>query len=252
MIKFFRHIRKALLVEGRFGKYLLYAIGEIILVVIGILIALQINNQNELRKEGEVAKKYLEGFVSDLTLDRQQIDTILLTRKQQLVSTKALLGYINEKEFVLDSFYKHYFYILPFYRYSPNTNTLEEVLNSSGLRLIDEDIKSKLLDLRGLYTEIRLNEEHVYEDRVTYLYGELTLDHVELDGLNIAAENASYSESEARDIYLQDANYFIEDRYFKSFLNLMKYNLVYLIPRMEGAKQECTSIIQLIEEKLDD
>ncbi len=47
MIKFFRKIRQKMLIENKFSKYLIYAIGEIILVVIGILIALQINNLNE-------------------------------------------------------------------------------------------------------------------------------------------------------------------------------------------------------------
>ncbi len=50
MIKFFRKIRQRLLAENKFNKYLIYAIGEIILVVIGILIALQINNWNERNK----------------------------------------------------------------------------------------------------------------------------------------------------------------------------------------------------------
>lgn len=51
MIKFFRKIRQNLLSEGKTGKYLKYAIGEIILVVIGILLALQLNNLNESKKE---------------------------------------------------------------------------------------------------------------------------------------------------------------------------------------------------------
>ena len=50
MIKFFRKIRQNLLSEGKTEKYFKYAIGEILLVVIGILIALQINNWNEQRK----------------------------------------------------------------------------------------------------------------------------------------------------------------------------------------------------------
>lgn len=57
MIKFFRHIRQQLIMKNQLGepalpvsRYLKYAIGEIILVVIGILIALQINNWNEARK----------------------------------------------------------------------------------------------------------------------------------------------------------------------------------------------------------
>ncbi len=54
MIKFFRRIRKRLLTENKFSKYLLYAIGEIALVMIGILLALQVNNWNEERKERHV------------------------------------------------------------------------------------------------------------------------------------------------------------------------------------------------------
>ena len=50
MIKFFRHIRQSLLAEGKTGKYLKYALGEILLVVLGILIALQLNIWNEKEK----------------------------------------------------------------------------------------------------------------------------------------------------------------------------------------------------------
>lgn len=60
MIKFFRKIRQRLLTENKFSKYLIYAIGEILLVVIGILIALQINNWNESQKE-----QLLEGQLID-------------------------------------------------------------------------------------------------------------------------------------------------------------------------------------------
>ena len=57
MIKFFRKIRQNLLTKNKFSKYLLYAIGEIVLVVIGILIALTINdfNQNRIDKEEEIS-----------------------------------------------------------------------------------------------------------------------------------------------------------------------------------------------------
>ena len=58
MIKFFRKYRQQLLSENRFTKYLIYAIGEIILVVIGILIALQINNWNETQKQNKEEYKH--------------------------------------------------------------------------------------------------------------------------------------------------------------------------------------------------
>ena len=66
MIKFFRHIRKNLLLENKTSKYFKYAIGEIILVVIGILIALQINNWNTERIEHKKEENYLINIKRDL------------------------------------------------------------------------------------------------------------------------------------------------------------------------------------------
>ncbi len=76
MLRFFRQIRHKLLVENRVSRYLLYAIGEIFLVVIGILIALQIDNWNEKRKERILYVNYLVRLKSDFeniyrTTDRQ-------------------------------------------------------------------------------------------------------------------------------------------------------------------------------------
>ncbi len=68
MIKFFRKIRQSLLVEGKTGKYFKYAIGEIVLVVIGILLALQINNWNEARKTRNKEMSYLTNIKNDLEL----------------------------------------------------------------------------------------------------------------------------------------------------------------------------------------
>ena len=73
MIKFFRRIRQRLLTENKFSKYLLYAIGEIILVVIGILIALSINNWNEDRKESLIEKNYLRRLLADLENDYKSL-----------------------------------------------------------------------------------------------------------------------------------------------------------------------------------
>ena len=69
MIKFFRHIRQRLLMENKTSKYFKYAIGEIVLVVIGILIALQINNWNENRKEEIRQVAILSKFLQDLKSD---------------------------------------------------------------------------------------------------------------------------------------------------------------------------------------
>lgn len=74
MIKFFRKIRQTLVKDNRLGKYLLYASGEIILVVIGILIALQINNWNENNKTSLLEKIYLSNIADDLHDQLTSID----------------------------------------------------------------------------------------------------------------------------------------------------------------------------------
>jgi len=73
MIKFFRKIRQSLLSENKFSKYLLYAIGEIALVMIGILLALQVNNWNESRKERVQEIKLYENLLVSLTADSTDV-----------------------------------------------------------------------------------------------------------------------------------------------------------------------------------
>ena len=97
MIKFFRHIRKSLLMEHKSAKYLKYAIGEIVLVVIGILIALSINNWNNdtiKRSESNQFNKRLLAEVNenfDLTI--KNIKKI----KELINSSKAILGLFNKQ-----------------------------------------------------------------------------------------------------------------------------------------------------------
>ena len=67
MIKFFRKIRQQLLAENRFGRYVIYAFGEIVLVVIGILIALQINTWNESKENKKWERQFLEDLSIELT-----------------------------------------------------------------------------------------------------------------------------------------------------------------------------------------
>ena len=80
MFKFFRKIRKNLINENKTSKYLKYAIGEIVLVVLGILIALQINNWNENRKDRILEKEYLTRIKSDLEIDQELLKKSTIDR----------------------------------------------------------------------------------------------------------------------------------------------------------------------------
>ena len=100
MIKFFRRIRQRLLSENKLSKYLIYAIGEIILVVIGILIALQINNWNEERKESAIIKTYLKSMLVDLKNDANRFDGMIENLDSQI---KANSSIFESKKYQLKS-----------------------------------------------------------------------------------------------------------------------------------------------------
>lgn len=85
MIKFFRNIRKTMIKENKVNRYLLYAIGEIILVVIGILIALQINNWNESKKLEKTEIEFFKGVRRDLLQDKAYINLVIDKSTKKIV-----------------------------------------------------------------------------------------------------------------------------------------------------------------------
>ena len=99
MIKFFRKIRQNLLMENKTGKYFKYAIGEIVLVVIGILIALQINNWNELRKEKEQESIILSDIKEDLTATRLNFLETIKNQEKMILRSRDLIDAIEAKDY---------------------------------------------------------------------------------------------------------------------------------------------------------
>ena len=99
MIKFFRKIRQKLVSENKFSKYLIYAIGEIILVVIGILIALQINNWNEQKKLNKEYISDLKSIKENLEKDASNINTNLKNGNRIVQEFQELL---NAGSFIVD------------------------------------------------------------------------------------------------------------------------------------------------------
>lgn len=94
MLQFFKKIRQNLLTESKFTKYLIYALGEIVLVVIGILIALQINNWNESKKIKVREISQLKSIQEDIMLDETDITFNLTYHKLFLSSEQQLLNYM--------------------------------------------------------------------------------------------------------------------------------------------------------------
>lgn len=160
MIKFFRKIRQRLLTENKFGKYLLYAIGEIILVVIGILIALSINNWNE---EGENRIKengILKELNKDFASNKKQFDTIKSNYILALESIEKIISfYPYEKNRIpIDSFYKYRHKAFKTYTFNPSNGTVESIISSSTFEIIQNDtLRNYLLSWKDILSDY--NEE---------------------------------------------------------------------------------------------
>ena len=96
MIKFFRQIRYKLMSENKSGRYFKYAIGEIVLVVIGILIALQINNWNENRKANAQEQKYYQLLLEEIKQDKEQIVKLKTSNQNRINSINEALREIQK------------------------------------------------------------------------------------------------------------------------------------------------------------
>lgn len=151
MIKFFRKIRKQLLNENKFSKYLFYAVGEIFLVVIGILIALQLNIWNEARKDRNEEKLIVKTIYDELNQNLQYSTSVISQIEKRLNMTVTLMGYTATKEISIsaeafDSIMVQAFLFPP---YTPIKADLERVLGSDQIDLIHStELQKRLSDYK--------------------------------------------------------------------------------------------------------
>ncbi|ADR22437.1 hypothetical protein MATR_37170 [Marivirga tractuosa] len=144
MIKFFQRIRRKLLTENKFSQYLAYALGEILLVVIGILIALAINNWNNFRHDRNLEEKYLKEIASNLKQDLEDIDFNLKFNQDKYQSNQIVLEFINNNMNYNDSLNRHFGNLLGSTRSIVNRSGYE-TLKSKGLEIISNDSLRQML-----------------------------------------------------------------------------------------------------------
>jgi hypothetical protein len=149
MIKIFRKIRQKLLSENKFGKYLIYAVGEIILVVIGILIALQVNNWNEERKLNLESKAIYTALNSEFEKNRAVLKERIDFLEEGNKYVDHILSYINKKEDFFNSINIDSILVrsLNYGNYNPANSTIQEIISSGKLNLIkDDNLKQNLFN----------------------------------------------------------------------------------------------------------
>ncbi len=159
MIKFFRHIRQTLLSEGKTGRYLKYALGEIVLVVIGIFIAIQLNDLNEKRKDYEKELSFLSELKDDIHLDiRNLSQSDSLFASYESSSIRALQIFYRAKTvgdiIATDSLFKTAWTNLKI-----NRKTYDEMRNTSGIYILKN--KKLLNQITDYYAHIEAIQQQI-------------------------------------------------------------------------------------------
>jgi len=161
MIKFFRHIRKSLLMENKTGRYFKYAIGEIVLVVIGILIALQINNWNEDIKKDYKKFKVLNALKTEFTENLSQINFV---ETYHYKATNAALSILNLRSTGFDHISKDslntLFRDIQYnYTFDPRNGGLRTAISSGDIHLIsNNELLTLLFEWQDVVTDLREDE----------------------------------------------------------------------------------------------
>lgn len=255
MIKLFRKIRQNFLLQDKNSKYLKYAIGEIVLVVIGILIALQINTWNEKRKASDEEIKILKALQADFKVSKKRIEETIIMQKKVLTNSQILIGIYerkNPKEQLyfdthLDSLDYLVAYGLSWYRAEPVTGAYNSLISAGKVDLIQDE------KLRHLLAQFIADFESGFEDQEsTMLLLDKLQDEIAHFALKITSnyfrKRYNYESRKINSLTVSKSLFsndeFFGNLYFKDVLELNR------IRRQEQMLSDTNAILKIIEEIL--
>ncbi len=162
MLKFFQRIRRKLINEGNLKRYLIYAVGEILLVMIGILLALQVNNWNERNKSEREEQKILKSLQTEFQDNIKNLEQILDSHHQTISNIKDVLAKHKSEEVnninpnsiseLRDAVFGK--------TYDPQFGVLNALLNSEKINLIEDNLlRNRIAKIPGLLEDYSEDEE---------------------------------------------------------------------------------------------
>lgn len=236
-MNFLRKIRKKLADENRFIKYWRYAIGEIVLVVIGILIALQINNWNTKRLENRQEQKILKILHDEFTYNaielQRNIDKSTLTKSK----IDSLLFFIDHPEIPLEEpeLRELALRVTGYSTFDPSNGALNNLISSGQLELIQND--SLKITLSKWFGEV----QDVKEDELRLIkFGDTHIDPIRLEYIAYN-ENSRFDRNSAK--LLNDPN-------FENILLRTSRAFAYNIENYEFLRKEIEKIMALLESEI--
>ncbi len=249
MLPFFRKIRWRLAQDNQFFKYSRYALGEIILVVIGILIALQINNWNEEKKDNERFLNNLRGMRSDLISDTLSFNNYLEFLEQSSQGKELLLQQESFDEFSLDSLIV---LIQPFTDVNEfNTKTYEKIDWSAVKQ--DERLDSLVSAIQNYYlvkkashdANVNWDKDFAIKEAEYWYYHE----DFELSYLESVNKHYPYLNSEVE--RLRDLKNELNTIKVRNLIRMAIYRKNWVKRAVLTSKTEATKLLASIEEYLE-
>jgi hypothetical protein len=194
MIKFFRKIRQNLLMENKTGKYFKYAIGEIVLVMIGILLALQVSNWNQDRKDRISERKLLDNIHRDFVHNKVDFDSVKAIHYRGLEGLEKLIALFPlGNDSLKYEAYKKYNLQIKGMTYDPYSSSIESVVNSNALQLIqDEELQKYLVSWKDVFRDYKEDENlyYGYLNNFLWPYYRDVFDYTRKDtAMNLATRN---------------------------------------------------------------
>ncbi|WP_170063206.1 DUF6090 family protein [Polaribacter porphyrae] len=233
--------------ENKTSKYLKYAIGEIVLVVIGILIALQINNWNEQIKLDKSINSHLEILKQNLIEDKIQLQNL----KEKITNGKAAADSTILQIMTIvpvDIHLKKYLALLLLeYNFSPNTNAFETINQSNEIPSLKNELRTAILDYYALIERTKEREiisntqiKTKYEPYVYQEYPNIFQKNNEWDIL------ATIYEKDPRPSTLIDKDRFLNDKTFEALIVARYYQLIALEKFYEDLIVSSNKIVSII------
>ncbi len=239
--------------ENKITKYVLYAFGEIVLVVVGILIALNINNSNELHKQRNQELHYLKNIKIDLKMNIAHLDEYITTRETAINSANIIIEHYEGKPVTdLEVFSRHTVNVYTWRKFFQINNTFQELTNSGNLALISNDsIKSILLNMETLYNVMKDQEAHFRYDAEQLLYEP----SYNMMDMNAIVQNYTYyvtkgAAGERRELPKADFDKMLKDTKQKNGFVMANYEFTVMNGQLKQMKSMCNELIVLIDKEV--
>ena len=245
---FFNKIRKNEIKTGGIKRYLLYAIGEIVLVVVGILIALQVNEWETDHYSRTKELKYLNAIKQDLKIDLKRLSELVAFRKLKHEGNTQILKNIDGEPIgSLTSFTKIVMNSVMEETFSPNNITYTEMVSSGNLNLIRNDsIRLILLELEVLYKANRFMIDHETFDYREYI----SKPFFRLIPISkLLPVFAGQKTAEEQLIKIQDFNSLLKSQEYRNGIYVLSITGMNLVKNYENTTTKSKQLIRLIEKE---